>query len=345
MKVAIIVAMALNRVIGNQGVMPWAGKLSADMERFVEITRGGWVIMGRKTCESIPKKFWPLQGRKNVVLTRQTTSQWLGGCCEVANSADEVLRHHGEAVPYVLVAHDLDAVLAEIEAVDPNANVFIIGGASVYAQALPLVTRIFCTAIQYEFAGDAVFPEVNQADWELLDDEYHTAEGRNKFDYQFQVYGRAGSAPERIVNPNNARAGSYRENLEAIAASGKCPFCPGGHTLEDPVEQAKVVHSSNHWFIKINSWPFQNAALHFVLMAKQHHVRASELSDEERIDLFNCVGWIAENYPAAVGGVLFMRDGDTDLTGATVVHLHGQYFTPQRGEAVTVRFGPPPRPE
>lgn len=335
-------AVALNWVISNGGKLPWAGKLKADMEHFVEITKGGWVVMGRKTWESIPRKFKPLTSRKNVVLTRQGNNKWLGGFCEGTTNAEDVLHRFREATPYVMVAHDLRQALIEIEKVDPGAEVFIIGGAEVYAQALFLADRIFCTTVKSEFTGDAVFPKVQEDEWDLIDSQPYEADGKEtKFDCEFQVYSRKGSVREPVVNPDNARNKTYREQLEVIQASGKCPFCPGGYTMEDPAEQAKMVYQNDSWIVKENTHALEGAKHHFVLIVKTHRLRISEMTSEEAIGFLDALAWIRKKYSPA-GGEFYMREGDTSLTGATVKHLHAQYIIPNPGETIVVYFGPLP---
>lgn len=128
----LIVAMAEDtRVIGLDGDMPW--KLSADLKRFKEITKGHVVVMGRKTWESIPPKFRPLPNRRNVVLSRNSEYQ--------AEGAE--------------VFHQL-SMAAEIPSF--GENVFVIGGESVFAEALPLVDTIYLTVVEYHGEGDTHLP-------------------------------------------------------------------------------------------------------------------------------------------------------------------------------------------
>ncbi len=132
MKLHLIFARARNGVIGNQGTMPW--HLPEDLAHLKKTTMGCPVIMGRKTWDSLPPKFKPLPGRLNVVVTRQ--SEW---------QADGALR-----------AGSLTQAAAACES---HANVWILGGAEIYAQALPLASSAVVTEIDADFDGDAYAPQ------------------------------------------------------------------------------------------------------------------------------------------------------------------------------------------
>ena len=154
-ELAIIVAMARNRVIGNDGQLPW--HLPADLKRFKAITMGHPIIMGRKTHESIGRA---LPGRRNIVLTRQT--QFDAGDCDCFAS-----------LPLALAAL-------------PDAEVaFIIGGAAVYEEALPRAARIYLTEVDAEVEGDVLFPPLVSSDWREVDAESHAADDKHAFDYRF----------------------------------------------------------------------------------------------------------------------------------------------------------------
>jgi dihydrofolate reductase len=122
------------RVIGKEGKLPW--RLKDDMRRFVEITSGHPVFMGRKTWESIPKKFRPLADRTNIVLTRQQDY--------VAEGA--------------IAVHSLDELSRAVENVPGNHEVFCIGGGELYAEMLPWAKRLYLTLVSDTIDGDAYFP-------------------------------------------------------------------------------------------------------------------------------------------------------------------------------------------
>jgi dihydrofolate reductase len=152
--IALVVAHSANRVIGRGGELPW--HLPGDLRRFKELTTGGTVVMGRKTYESIPPRFRPLPGRRNIVLSR-----------------------NGFSAPGVEVRRDLDGV---------PGDCFVIGGDSVYAQALPLADRVYVTEIEADVAGDAFFPELPADDWRCIEESEPFDE--NGLRYVFRVYDR-----------------------------------------------------------------------------------------------------------------------------------------------------------
>lgn len=135
---ALIAAHARDRVIGIDNRMPW--HLPEDMKFFRETTRGKPVIMGRKTWESLPDAFRPLPGRVNIVVSRNAAYPAVGAT--VVGSLPDALTAAGNA--------DI---------------VFVMGGAELYRQALPIADRLYLTEIDADFAGDAFFPELAKDDW------------------------------------------------------------------------------------------------------------------------------------------------------------------------------------
>ncbi|MFP4118399.1 MAG: dihydrofolate reductase [Candidatus Woesearchaeota archaeon] len=139
----LIVAMARNCVIGNEGGMPW--KIPKDMKRFRELTSGTNVIMGRKTYESIPERYRPLPGRTNIVLSKSYTT-------------DED----------ILVFDDLNKVLDFVK----GKESYVIGGESIYRQTLPYANVIEMTRLEREVEGDTYFPSIDSHEWTLSRLEY-----------------------------------------------------------------------------------------------------------------------------------------------------------------------------
>lgn len=162
----IIVAYDENRVMGNKDGLPWGNEMPADMRRFRALTLGkgavNAIIMGRTTYDSIGR---PLPGRQNIVMSRQEDLAIEG--CTVVHSLDEAY-----------------------EAASPAEEIFVIGGAQVFEEALPTVERLHITEIEASLEGDVFFPEISGQDWELLEEESHTADEKNKYDYRFLTYGR-----------------------------------------------------------------------------------------------------------------------------------------------------------
>ncbi len=138
---ALVVAMARNRGIGLAGRLPW--HLPEDLKRFKALTLGHAVLMGRKTHESIGR---PLPGRRNIVVTRSGAT--FAGC-ETAASLDEALA----------LARTSDALP------------MVIGGAELYAQALPRATHLYLTRVDRDVEADTYFPAFDEADWVLVREE------------------------------------------------------------------------------------------------------------------------------------------------------------------------------
>jgi dihydrofolate reductase len=155
MKLHLIYARAANGAIGKDGVMPW--HLPEDLAHFKRTTLGCPVVMGRKTWESLPVRFRPLPGRTNVVVTRQR--DWLAEGAKVAHSLDEAIRLCGDA-----------------------ADAWIIGGADIYAQALPLASTAVVTEIEASYEGDTFAPQFGP-EWKETARERHVSSTGLKFSF------------------------------------------------------------------------------------------------------------------------------------------------------------------
>jgi dihydrofolate reductase len=147
MRLHLIYARAANGVIGMQGHLPW--HLPEDLAHFKRTTLGCPVIMGRKTWDSLPPKFRPLPGRVNVVITRQD-----GWCVDGVLTADSLQ-----------TAMDLCA---------SQPDVWVIGGAQIYAQALPWASTVEVTEIELEVEGDAFAPPLG-SEWTSTRRESHVS--------------------------------------------------------------------------------------------------------------------------------------------------------------------------
>ena len=145
MKLALIVAAAANGVIGRNNQLPW--HLPEDLQYFKARTLGKPIIMGRKTYESIGR---PLPGRPNIVVTRN--SQWQAPGVHAVGGLKEALE------------------LAATLVAGADAEVMVIGGAELYKLALPMADRIYLTRLGVEVEGDAFFPELSPAQWQLVSD-------------------------------------------------------------------------------------------------------------------------------------------------------------------------------
>jgi dihydrofolate reductase len=162
-ELVLIAALARDRVIGKGNRLLW--HLPEDMKHFKSLTQGHTVIMGRKTWESLPEKFRPLPGRQNIVISRNPDYDAAGAT--VVTSLEEATR--------VGVG---------------RTAMFVIGGAEIYALALPLADRMELTEIDAAFEGDAFFPAWSPAQWREEQRQTHRAENSSTadgggFDYAF----------------------------------------------------------------------------------------------------------------------------------------------------------------
>ncbi len=151
-EIIIIVAVAKNNVIGKDNKIPW--HISDDFKHFKELTLNHPIIMGKNTYLSLPKR--PLPERENIILTFQ----------------DDPFNEQG-----ITIKHSLKDALEYTE----NKDVYIIGGASVYKQAIELATKLEITSIDKEYDGDTFFPEISLDIWKLIKEDKR--EG-----YSFQTY-------------------------------------------------------------------------------------------------------------------------------------------------------------
>ena len=158
--ISLVVAMARNGVIGDANGLPW--HLPADLRHFRRTTMGHPIVMGRRTAESIGRA---LPGRDNLVVTHHPETLEITGM---------------RAFP------GLDEALAGC----PDGEVMVIGGASLYAQALPLASRIHLTEIDAEIPGDTRFPDFDADHWRIDASERHAADAENPYAYTFKVLSR-----------------------------------------------------------------------------------------------------------------------------------------------------------
>lgn len=164
--ISLIWAMADNRVIGCDNSLPW--KLPDEMKHFMQTTLGKPVIMGRKTFLSMPGA---LPKRTNIVLTRDPMSEAAGA--QTVGDLDQAL------------------VVARAQAAaDGQHEIMIIGGAEIYAMALPLATRLYITRVHDEPAGDVRFPEFDMSAWHCLSSVRHDADERHSSAFTIELFER-----------------------------------------------------------------------------------------------------------------------------------------------------------
>ena len=155
MSITLVVAKAANNCIGKNGKLPW--HIPEDAKHFRDVTWGKTVVMGRKTWESLPLRFKPLPGRKNVVITRDRSF----------------------SAPGATVFHDLQEALESLKGED----ICIGGGAEIYKESLPFANKIELTQIHKEYNGDTFFPEINPREWRCIKEDKHDG-------FSFLIYER-----------------------------------------------------------------------------------------------------------------------------------------------------------
>ena len=160
MRLSIVVAMDDNHLIGKGNGLPW--HLPADLAFFKKITTGNSIMMGRKTYDSIGK---PLPNRRNIVITRNLDISIPG--CEVVGSIEKALS----------ITQDEEEVM-------------VIGGANLFVQLLPDVSRLYITHIKEEFEGETYFPYYDENDWLEISCESYQPDEINKYAFHFSIMER-----------------------------------------------------------------------------------------------------------------------------------------------------------
>ena len=158
--VTIIVAIAQNGTIGDKNSLLW--HIKEDMRFFRTTTSGHAVVMGRKTFESLGSR--PLPKRTNIVITR----------------ADRVFEG-------ALTAHSLEEAIRLAEG---DEEIFIIGGAQIYREALRIADRMYITRVMHDYEGDTSFPDIDLSEWELVAEEKHDRGEEYEYPFAFLTYER-----------------------------------------------------------------------------------------------------------------------------------------------------------
>ncbi len=158
----ILVAFDENRVIGKNNTLIW--HLPADLKRFKALTTGHVIIMGRKTFESIGK---PLPNRTTIVISRQANLQIEGA----------------------IITHSVEEAILKAKSLT-REDIFIVGGAEIYALSLPLADQILVTQLHDIFEGDAFFPEIPLDSWEVIERERGVTDEKNAYQYSYLTYSR-----------------------------------------------------------------------------------------------------------------------------------------------------------
>ena len=158
-KISIIVAIASNYAIGKDNDLLW--HISKDLKRFKEITKGHYIVMGKRTYYSLPTR--PLPNRTSLIIT---------------DVADEVIDN-------CLMAYSIDDAVNKMDSENEN---FVIGGGSIYNQFMPIADKLYITRVHKDFEADTFFPEISLDEWELISQENIDNDPQNNFTYAFEVY-------------------------------------------------------------------------------------------------------------------------------------------------------------
>jgi dihydrofolate reductase len=152
--------MAKNRVIGADNRIPW--HLPNELQLFKKLTMGHHIVMGRKTYESINRL---LPGRTSVIVTRQ----------------------RDYAVPGAVVVHSIEEAMAAGSA---DAEIFVIGGADLFRETLPLADRLYLTIVDAEPEGDTFMPEIDMSQWRESSSQSFAADEKHAYNYRLAIYDR-----------------------------------------------------------------------------------------------------------------------------------------------------------
>lgn len=158
-QISIIVAIASNSAIGKDNDLLW--HITQDLKRFKKITKDHYIVMGKNTYYSLPKR--PLPNRTSLILTDQKN----------------------EIIDNCLMAYSIDDAISKM---DPDKENFIIGGGSIYKQFMPLADKLYITRVHKEYDADTFFPEIDKEIWKLEFKEDVNDDTQNDFTYSFETY-------------------------------------------------------------------------------------------------------------------------------------------------------------
>jgi len=291
MKLSIIAAVAKNGIIGKNGELPW--HLGSDLRRFRKLTIGKTVITGRRTHESIIRRLGrPLDDRRTIVVTRQNNYE---SECEVAHSLEEAIQR----------ARNDD-------------EVFVIGGAELYKEALIVGDRLYLTEVDTTSPGDTFFPWENKVLWRETAREEYSSDENNEYATRFLTFERKVLALSSYINMENARQEDQRIVMEHIKETGICPFCPENRVSGEVLDP---VWTGKHWMFVPNRWPYEFTRVHLMGIAERHVRFIHELTDDEWLEVRMFIDWAIKQYNIE-SGALGIRFGNPVTNGATVDHLH-----------------------
>lgn len=160
--ITLIAAAAENNALGKNNEMIW--HLPDDFKRFKKLTSGHFIILGRKTYESLDG---PLPNRTHIIITRQENyaEKVDAACCIVVDSIEDAIAKSAS-----------------------DDEIFVIGGGEIYKLALPLADKVELTRVHGTFEADAYFPEVDENSWNLVNEDYHPKDERHNYDFTYQTF-------------------------------------------------------------------------------------------------------------------------------------------------------------
>ncbi len=194
MSVSIIAAFSKNGVIGKNNRMAW--HLPADLKYFKDKTSNHVVIMGRKTFESIGSK--PLTNRFNIIITKDISFKPDG--VVVAHSIEEAI--------------EVGKKYSEIHSL--SEELFIVGGAQIYEQALEFADKLYLTKVNTIIDGDSYFPRIDNSKWEVCFSEKFNSDEKNKFDYSFNEYIKVTYSEKKIFHRPSFGASAFSNRVYAF---------------------------------------------------------------------------------------------------------------------------------
>jgi len=279
------------------GALP--ARLPSDMEHFKRVTMGHTVVMGRKTWDSIPLKYKPLPGRRNIVLTRQLN---------FSSEGTEVF-------------HTLEDIL---QATTNDEQVFLAGGEEVYRQSMPIAERLLITRVDKVLGtGDARFPNIDPEAWNLLTEQELPKGERDECVALIEDW----SPKLQYIELANVRSLKQLHEYRLIRQRQHCPFCPEQLST---YHNNPIIREGNHWLLTQNDYPYPDTDTHLLLIHRRHAEKFSDISREAQLELF-ALATETETHGYFTGGGLCVRVGDPLRSGASVKHLHFHLICPRRG--------------
>ena len=141
---------------------------------------------------------------------------------------------------------------------------------------------------------------------------------------------------QKVVDPRHTRGkGEYEKVIKGIESEGECPFCQDRILTHG---KHPILHEIEDWFAIKNSWPYENAQYHFLIIPKRHIELTHQLASDDRRVVWMLEQWLNREFNIP-GGAMCVRSGDSTFTGATVMHLHYHWITPKEGKVVYFPIG------